>query len=228
MPDRQIEEPERQVSGFPPSQPTVHEPARGRDTSVMATTVETLGAQASCVSCAAQPGASRDLLFCSVRCRETAKAVRYARKALREGRADDPDVAYAIQQKTGFAATGGYDESRRRLPDAVRAAVIERDGGACRECGRRANQIDHIDWSVPEPNDPANLQLLCGDCHRTKTLSNTRAATVEEEAWIFHIRTRIASQDPMRPCDDEAAWEGIWRAVAKLRRAAAASSGSRA
>jgi 5-methylcytosine-specific restriction endonuclease McrA len=60
----------------------------------------------------------------------------------------------------------------------VRKAVIARDGGCCRECGkvcRRAgdSQIDHV---VAKPVSEAaeatplsGLQLLCRRCHSRKT-----------------------------------------------------------
>lgn len=49
--------------------------------------------------------------------------------------------------------------------------------GACAKCGRvhPSNQVDHI---VPleqgGSNDPANLQVLCVDCHKAKTAAEAR------------------------------------------------------
>jgi len=62
----------------------------------------------------------------------------------------------------------------------VRLAVIARDAGACRACGKIIHepgdcQIDHI---VEKPQDEAaeatplsGLQLLCRSCHAKKTVS---------------------------------------------------------
>jgi hypothetical protein len=64
----------------------------------------------------------------------------------------------------------------------VRLAVIARDAGACRACGKLIHepgdcQIDHI---VEKPKDEAaeatplsGLQLLCRSCHAKKTASPT-------------------------------------------------------
>ncbi|MFN6976550.1 MAG: HNH endonuclease [Gemmobacter sp.] len=56
---------------------------------------------------------------------------------------------------------------------ALRAEVIERDGGACRQCGARGRlEVDHI---KPVRTHPAlawaktNLQCLCPACHAAKT-----------------------------------------------------------
>ena len=57
---------------------------------------------------------------------------------------------------------------------ALRKRVLRRDGHRCK-CGRPATDIDHI---IPvaecvrrglNPDDLANLQAICDDCHRTKT-----------------------------------------------------------
>jgi hypothetical protein len=48
-----------------------------------------------------------------------------------------------------------------------RQAVIRRDGGRCRRCGAPAREVDHV---VPgDDHTLANLQLLCGRCHLTKS-----------------------------------------------------------
>lgn len=64
-----------------------------------------------------------------------------------------------------------FGDKRPPIPYRVRRAVLERDGGQCRECGARADlQFDHvIPWSRGGAHDdPDNLALRCGPCNRRK------------------------------------------------------------
>jgi len=58
----------------------------------------------------------------------------------------------------------------RRIPDSVKAAVIVRDGGRCRDCHSAVNlQIDHIiPLSKGGSSEESNLQTLCHRCNRRK------------------------------------------------------------
>jgi 5-methylcytosine-specific restriction enzyme A len=58
----------------------------------------------------------------------------------------------------------------KRVPDSVRAAVIVRDGGRCRNCYSAVNlQIDHIvPLSKGGGSEESNLQTLCRRCNRRK------------------------------------------------------------
>ncbi len=58
----------------------------------------------------------------------------------------------------------------RRIPDTVKAAVIVRDGGRCRDCHSAVNlQIDHIvPLSKGGSSEESNLQTLCRRCNRRK------------------------------------------------------------
>ena len=65
-------------------------------------------------------------------------------------------------------AVDGSD--RRAIPDKVKTAVWQRDGGKCMKCGtNRELEFDHI---IPRAMGGAdsfrNLQLLCGPCNRQK------------------------------------------------------------
>ncbi|WP_208348795.1 HNH endonuclease [Pseudaestuariivita rosea] len=55
----------------------------------------------------------------------------------------------------------------------LRAAILERDGYRCRECGARGRlEVDHIKPVRTHPQlsyDPDNLQSLCPSCHTKKT-----------------------------------------------------------
>lgn len=56
---------------------------------------------------------------------------------------------------------------------AIRQAIIERDGFACVLCGAHGRlEVDHIQPVRDRPDlsfDPANLQALCTPCHTRKT-----------------------------------------------------------
>lgn len=63
--------------------------------------------------------------------------------------------------------------TRESIPREIRLAVWERDGGRCRECNAPFElQYDHIiPFSWGGATTVQNLQLLCGDCNRTKGAS---------------------------------------------------------
>lgn len=56
----------------------------------------------------------------------------------------------------------------------LRAAILERDGYACRACGARGLrlEVDHVQPVRHRPDlawTPGNLQALCTACHTKKT-----------------------------------------------------------
>jgi hypothetical protein len=59
---------------------------------------------------------------------------------------------------------------RRPVSDAIRAAVMIRDGARCRRCGSARNlEIDHIvPVSKGGTSEELNLQTLCRRCNRRK------------------------------------------------------------
>jgi HNH endonuclease len=59
---------------------------------------------------------------------------------------------------------------RQAIPREVRQAVFERDGGQCAECGSKFDlQYDHLlPVALGGATTVDNLQLLCGECNRTK------------------------------------------------------------
>ena len=78
------------------------------------------------------------------------------------------------EAKTAASAGRVPDGSlREMIPEKVRHAVWERDGGACRSCGSKTDlQYDHlIPVSMGGANSEENLQILCGTCNRRKGAS---------------------------------------------------------
>lgn len=59
---------------------------------------------------------------------------------------------------------------RERIPQAVKVAVWQRDGGRCVECeSNKELEFDHIiPLAMGGSNTERNLQLLCADCNRRK------------------------------------------------------------
>jgi 5-methylcytosine-specific restriction endonuclease McrA len=59
---------------------------------------------------------------------------------------------------------------REPIPREIKLAVWQRDGGRCVDCGSNFDlQYDHvIPFSLGGATSVKNLQLLCGDCNRTK------------------------------------------------------------
>lgn len=62
---------------------------------------------------------------------------------------------------------------RRKVPDRIKKEVAARAHWRCERCQTTVNANYEIDHIIPlyhaGDNESANLQLLCPDCHRTKT-----------------------------------------------------------
>lgn len=167
-----------------------------------------------CANCDA-PLNGLQKIYCSVRCREFAKAIRWARA---QGGLDVireiPDQSYAYEQKLKSLLSGGYATLHNVSPK-TRAFVIKRDQGRCRGCGSVGTEIDHIHATEVEVfNLPENLQFLCFDCHRAKTEQETVMVrlTPTQRALRRELEERIARPQPLRPCDDSGAWGlDYWR-----------------
>ena len=161
-------------------------------------------------------------LYCSIACEQEAELVRYIRRCASDGRIDQEDVQIAITTRLAHIASGGYDRKARRLTDQQRTAVVASSNGLCAICGKPGIDIDHIDGPS---GYPANLQLLCKDCHEQKTF--TRIVPVEpgsesyERVKAIHERIWSSAEaaEPQRPCHDERTWTTQWRAYQKERAA---------
>ncbi|MEV6417900.1 HNH endonuclease [Kribbella sp. NPDC051718] len=167
--------------------------------------------EATCVNCEAQfgPPRCRTSPYCSVRCHDQAKYVRYARAKRREyGGNLPPDIRHALWVKRIHALGAGYDESARRISPARREAILERDGGRCVNCGKPADEIDHRDGSSAELS---NLRLLCRPCHRRKTALRVvpiHDLSVLRDAEV--LRSREEATVPLRACDSDD-WTETWK-----------------
>jgi 5-methylcytosine-specific restriction endonuclease McrA len=163
--------------------------------------------QDCCANCDAPLPATVTGLYCSELCTQTAEWVRYARRVMRDERANDDEVRYAVSIRLAHILGGGYAKDQRRLSPEVRAAVIERDGGRCRLCGAEGTEIDHIESSSA---DLANLQLVCRACHRSKTEQMLEPSPQEARLAGAALWSRVEARQPLRLCDDQEAWRKVW------------------
>lgn len=75
----------------------------------------------------------------------------------------------------GSSSQRGYGATWRRK----RQAVLQRDSHQCRLCAAKGlvtygNEVDHITpKSQGGTDDLENLQTICGDCHKAKTLKES-------------------------------------------------------
>lgn len=180
---------------------------------------EVISIDFSCVNCDQIFIVSKHpILYCSQRCQQNAKFVRYFRGCVRDGRIMDPLVRNALQTRLAFiySERGYYDEKARTVPLIVRKQLIEREQGLCRKCGADGSEIDHIDGPS---NSLDNLQFLCRDCHTQKTKTNLVLLTPAHERYLEikerekQLRFRVEASTPTRPCDDEHNWNSMYRQI---------------
>lgn len=59
----------------------------------------------------------------------------------------------------------------------IRQQVLARDGYICANCGTYGNEVDHRDNTRgPGYDSLDNLQVLCSDCHKQKTMMESQRA----------------------------------------------------
>lgn len=169
-----------------------------------------------CANCFEQLYEGIEGLFCTERCSQTAKFVRYSRATASDGRIDDPDVQLALRTRLAHILGDGYHQAARKLPDALRRQLWIRDRSTCVQCGGPGTEIDHIDG---DSSDLANLQLLCPACHHAKTAERMKPVNAEQMAWIRDLkRRRVRPVVPALLADDGIRWPAEWRALKKERR----------
>lgn len=90
-------------------------------------------------------------------------------KAIRDGRcAQHPRIWEQPSQHT--------TQINRTQWEHARQAALTRDQHTCQACGAKATEVDHI-WEIADGGalyDLNNLQSLCFDCHKAKTLTMRR------------------------------------------------------
>ena len=80
--------------------------------------------------------------------------------------------------------TKGWRRLRRR--------ILARDGWECQACGKLLGraEVDHVVPVVKggKVHDPANLQVLCVDCHIAKTrIDKGQLPDLERDAWAKYL-----------------------------------------
>ena len=180
----------------------------------------------TCVNCGSPRVTEKSPLYCGEQCRQAAELVRYVRACRRDGRDRRPDIQEAIKMRLAMVLGGGYPERSRRVSDVVRAEVFQRACGKCENCGRKLD----LDGTTGDPdalatiqhvhgdsNDHSNLKAFCRRCNMAD--AQTRFVPVlpgsPEEQLAEDLRTRWMSPEPMRVCDDEQHWSGVWRELAR-------------
>lgn len=111
-------------------------------------------------------------LRCSTWCADINQRVRYCRRVERDGRIADPLIQAQVQMNLTFLLIGGYRALGRRPSAATRMMVVSARGRALPKLRETRDRPDHIDGSSDEP---ANLQLLCKDCHRQSRCAQSDA-----------------------------------------------------
>lgn len=81
---------------------------------------------------------------------------------------------------------------RRKEWQAVRHAVLERDGWACQHCGEiRRLEVHHVKRVADHPElafDPDNCLTLCGSCHTAETNKELgRVPNPARQAWRVFV-----------------------------------------
>ena len=91
--------------------------------------------------------------YCSDLCSQVADWLRYFQRTRADGRWLFPDAEEAPGIRLAHIAAGGYDDRGRSLTPETRDAIIKRDNGACKKCGKPGNEIDHIAGSSADPSN---------------------------------------------------------------------------
>ena len=85
-------------------------------------------------------------------------------------------------------AKGKSNRLRGRLWQKIAREARERDGYMCQQCGCWAKEVDHkIPLRDGGTDDPENLQVLCGDCHKAKSRREATGHIKGRVEWLDHL-----------------------------------------
>lgn len=86
---------------------------------------------------------------------------------------------------------------------ALRMAVLERDGWACVQCrATRRLEVDHIQPVRARPDlafNPRNCQVLCASCHTRKTRLEIGHKPVSEDRQAWRRSVNALMREGMNP-----------------------------
>lgn len=179
-----------------------------------------------CFNCGSNDVTINAPLYCSPQCRQSAELVRYVRARRRECRDREPEIVEAIRTRMAMVLGGGYPEQQRRVPEETRRLVFERANGHCQECGRvlifgqsaedpdSIATIQHVSGSS---NELDNLLAFCRRCNLADAQSRfvPVGAGSEEAQLAIDLQSRWMPEEPLRVCDDDTRWSGIWRQLTR-------------
>jgi len=184
-------------------------------------------ARGECANCGA-PTLSRLRLYCGERCRQIAELVRYARRKLKEGTYERPDIAEAITLRRGLLVAGGfYDKEGRAVSAETRQEILARSNGRCENCGREFGQDGEAKFTVQHCQTDKGfvLKAWCYRCNMDHALSGLRPVENTDE-WLaaLDFESRVRAPKPLRLCDDPDNWPATYRTLQRAARSAAAQS----
>lgn len=201
-------------------------PATGREDVNSGSPTYTIGA---CANCDSRDVTSQTPLFCSQGCRQAAELVRYVRACRRDGRAELPDVKDAIHTRLAMVLGGGYPERARQVPPEIRQIVFSRADGHCEHCGRSLDfdrstgdpdAIPTIQHVFGNSNELSNLKAFCRRCNVDDAQERfvPVAPGSPQERLAAELAMRWSSPEPVRLCDDDQRWKGIWGGLSRSAR----------
>ncbi len=213
-----IEDRQRKLTGDNISWPFRDAPRKSDNTVDYADHIYSVGICQNCGDELTYASIWHGTLFCSEKCQQVAKAVRYGRSHTRDGRYEsDPTVREALDIKIVTALGGGYPEKERRLTPEQREYIFTRDGWICQICKvAPATEVDHIDGSS---SDPDNLQAVCRTCNLAKAKSSPTPASIATIMEAHAIFDRIRSEQPVVACDNERVWDKLRRKISSEQKA---------
>jgi hypothetical protein len=168
---------------------------------------------AVCPNCG-QPASSTRSPYCGTDCRELAGFVRSFRSGLRDGTLSDPDKQIALGQVLWRILGGGLPFRNSLISEKDLARLYKKTDGRCEECGAPASTVDHRGSHC---NRTTNLRPMCDACAITKPFGSESVLNKPSaQGLLTEMAARIASEEPLRPCDDAETWD--WRAYVAARR----------